>query len=245
MPYAQERVQPYGKAGSKGVLVEEMFNNIAPTYDRLNHRLSLSIDYSWRRQAVKALAEHCPQTVLDIATGTGDIALLIAQTLHPQQIIGADISEKMMAIGAEKVRAAGLQDIITFAHEDCMALSFDDNTFDAVTSAFGIRNFEDLDLGLREICRVLRPGGVFVAIEATTPRTFPMKQLFTIYAKTIIPLYGQLIARDKGAYEYLTNSVAAFPQGEAMQKILTAAGFTDVSFHRMTGGICTRYIAIK
>ena len=150
--YKQETIRPYRDEGDKGEQVEEMFDRIAPTYDTLNHRLSWNIDKGWRRRAIKCLAPYHPQTMLDIATGTGDFALLAARMLHPRMLIGADLSEGMMRIGEEKVKAAGLSDTISFAKEDCMQLSFADNSFDAVTAAFGIRNFQDLDKGLKEIC---------------------------------------------------------------------------------------------
>ncbi len=245
MAYAQEKVKPYGREGDKGELVKDMFDHIAPTYDTLNHHLSLHIDSRWRRETVDSLSQLRPQRILDIATGTADLAIMAAQRLSPTSIVAADISEEMMDIGRRKVEEAHLADTIHFAHEDCMNLSFADNSFDAVTSAFGIRNFQDLDQGLKEICRVLRQGGMFVAVEATTPRSFPMRQLFDVYSKLVIPTWGRVISGDKGAYEYLTQSVSAFPQGEEMRDILLCAGFSRVEFHRMTFGIATRYIATK
>ncbi len=222
-----------------------MFDSIAPTYDRLNHRLSWHIDKYWRQQALRPLRQQQPRVLLDIATGTADLALLAAQTLHPTTIVAADISEQMMAIGQRKVEEAGLEKMITFATEDCMALSFADDTFDAVTAAFGIRNFQDLDKGLTEIWRVLRKGGLFSAIETTTPPHFPLRQLFRLYAQRVIPRWGQQISGDREAYEYLTQTITAFPQGETMRQILLKVGFTAVHIRRMTGGICTRYVAVK
>ena len=184
-------------------------------------------------------------------TGTGDFAILAARKLHPQQLIGADISEEMMRIGAQKVERAGLDKIISFAKEDCLALSFANDSFDAVTAAFGIRNFENLDQGLKEIHRVLKPGGHLSIVELTTPVTFPMKQLFKIYSmfkiysNTVLPLYGRMISKDRSAYEYLTKTIEAFPQGEEMMKIFHKAGFAIASFHRLTFGICTMYLAEK
>lgn len=157
--YQQEKIKPYNADEGKGKQVEEMFDNIAPTYDTLNHRLSWDIDKSWRRKAIGLLQPFHPQTMLDIATGTGDFAILAAHMLKPTKLIGADISEGMMSIGREKVKQLGLGQVIFFQKEDCMALSFPDNSFDAVTAAFGIRNFQNLDQGLREMCRVLKPGG--------------------------------------------------------------------------------------
>ena len=244
MTYKQEEINPYHE-GEKAQQVEQMFDNIAPTYDTLNHRLSWDIDRGWRGKAIQQLAPYKPQTMLDIATGTGDFAIMAAQMLKPQQLIGADISEGMMDIGRKKVKAQGLDEIISFAKEDCLALSYDDASFDAVTAAFGIRNFADLDKGLSEMCRVLKPGGHLSIVELTTPVSFPMKQLFHIYSHTVLPVYGRLISKDTSAYSYLTKTIEAFPQGERMQDILRRAGFKDASFKRLTFGISTMYFATK
>ena len=222
-----------------------MFDRIAPTYDKLNHVLSLGIDRKWRRKAVDALGKYKPQEILDIATGTGDFAMLLAERIKPQHIIGADISEGMMAVGREKVEKAGLQDIISFQKEDCMKLSFPDETFDAVTSAYGVRNFEDLDAGLREMQRVLRPGGHLLIVELTPPPRFPMKQLFWLYAHVVMPLIGRIVSHDKSAYTYLPASMEAFPQAEQMEGILQRAGFSRVEWKRFTFGISTMYLAEK
>ena len=244
MSYGQEVIKPYGE-GEKAKQVEEMFDNIAPSYDKLNHRLSWNIDKGWRRKAIRQLAPLKPQTLLDIATGTGDFAILAAEMLHPQKLVGADISEGMMEIGRKKVREKGLQDIISFAKEDCLHLSYQDETFDAVTAAFGIRNFADLDSGLREMQRVLRKGGQLSIVELTSPVSFPMKQLFHVYSHTVLPVYGRLISKDTSAYSYLTKTIEAFPQGEQMVEILHKAGFSEASFKRLTCGICTMYFARK
>lgn len=243
--YEQEKIKPYDGRGDKGKLVEEMFDNIAPTYDTLNHRLSWDFDRGWRRRAIRRLLPYRPQLMLDIATGTGDFAILAARELKPRHLIGADISEGMMAIGREKVRAVGLGKIISFQKEDCLHLSFPDDTFDAVTAAFGIRNFQDLDRGLSEICRVLKPGGHLSIVELTTPVCFPIRQLFRIYSRTVLPAYGRLISKDSDAYEYLNKTIEAFPQGEEMTGILRKAGFSNSSFRRLTFGICTMYFAEK
>ena len=242
--YRQEEITPYHE-GEKAQQVELMFDNIAPTYDTLNHRLSWDIDRRWRRKAIQQLIPYQPLTILDIATGTGDFAIMAAQMLNPQRLVGADISEGMMEIGRKKVREMGLDSIISFAKEDCLALSFDDATFDAVTAAFGIRNFADLDKGLSEMCRVLKPGGHLSIVELTTPVAFPMKQLFRIYSHTVLPVYGRLISKDTSAYSYLTKTIEAFPQGERMKEILKQAGFKDAGFQRLTFGICTMYFATK
>ena len=242
--YEQEKITPYHD-GEKASQVELMFDNIAPTYDTLNHRLSWDIDKGWRRKAISQLAPYNPQSLLDIATGTGDFAIMAAQMLSPQRLIGADISEGMMDIGREKVKKAGLDSIIRFEREDCTALSYAEDSFDAVTAAFGIRNFANLDKGLAEMCRVLKKGGHLSIVELTTPVTFPMKQLFHIYSHTVLPVYGRLISRDSSAYTYLTKTIEAFPQGEQMVEILKKAGFAEASFKRLTFGICTMYFATK
>lgn len=243
--YKQEEIKPYGKEGEKGQLVEEMFDNIAPTYDTLNHRLSWDIDKGWRKKAIRQLLPFQPKTILDIATGTGDFAILSAKELLPQRMIGIDISEGMMKIGQKKVEAEGLQHIVSFKKDDCTHLSFDDNSFDAVTAAFGIRNFQNLDQGLSEMYRVLKPNGHLSIVELTTPVSFPMKQLFKLYSHTMLPVYGKLISKDTSAYSYLTKTIEAFPQGEVMLDILRKAGFKNASFKRLTFGICTMYFATK
>ena len=243
--YKQEEIKPYGKEGEKGKLVEEMFDNIAPTYDTLTHRLSWDIDKGWRKKAIRQLLPFQPKTILDIATGTGDFAILSAKELRPQRMIGIDISEGMMKIGQKKVEAEGLQHIVSFKKDDSTHLSFDDNSFDAVTAAFGIRNFQNLDQGLSEMYRVLRPNGHLSIVELTTPVSFPMKQLFKLYSHTILPVYGKLISKDTSAYSYLTKTIEAFPQGEVMLDILRKAGFKNASFKRLTFGICTMYFATK
>ena len=242
--YEQEKITPYHD-GEKASQVEQMFDNIAPTYDKLNHRLSWDIDKGWRRKAIKQLAPFHPKSLLDIATGTGDFAIMAAQMLAPQKLIGADISEGMMEIGRQKVKKASLDGVISFEREDCTALTYADGTFDAVTAAFGIRNFANLDKGLSEMCRVLRKGGHLSIVELTTPVSFPMKQLFHVYSHTVLPVYGRIISKDTSAYSYLTKTIEAFPQGEEMVEILKKAGFSDASFKRLTFGICTMYFATK
>ena len=243
--YKQEQIKPYEGTGDKGKLVEEMFDNIAPTYDTLNHRLSWDIDKGWRKKAIKRLLPYAPKKMLDIATGTGDFAILAAQMLHPEQLVGADISEGMMEIGRQKVKRMGLDKVISFEKQDCLHLGYEDETFDAVTAAFGIRNFQNLDKGLSEMCRVLKKGGHLCIVELTTPVSFPMKQLFRIYSGTVLPIYGKLISKDQSAYDYLNKTIAAFPQGEVMMEVLMKAGFEKAEFKRLTFGICTLYFATK
>ena len=218
MDYPQEHIKPYGNDGKKSEQVEEMFDNIAPAYDKLNHTLSMGIDRSWRRKAIKYLRPFRPRRIMDVATGTGDFAILACRELQPDSL---------------------------FVREDCTSLSFADESFDAVTVAFGIRNFEGLDKGLSEMCRVLKTGGHLVILELSTPDRFPMKQLFTIYSKVVIPLLGKCISKDNSAYTYLPESIRAFPQGEVMQEVIRKAGFSEVHFKRLTFGICTLYVATK
>lgn len=245
MNYPQESIKPYHAEGKKGAQVEKMFDNIAPAYDRLNHALSWNIDKAWRRKAIGWLKPFHPQRIMDVATGTGDFAIQAYRTLRPAELIGTDISEGMMKIGREKVKAEGLEDYITFAKEDCTALSFPDKRFDAITVAFGVRNFEDLDKGLREMHRVLDDNGKLVILELSEPDWFPMKQLYAIYSQMVIPTLGKLLSKDRSAYTYLPQSIKAFPQGEVMTGIIRKAGFSQVSFKRLTLGICTLYLATK
>ena len=245
MNYRQEKIKPYADKGEKGKQVEQMFDHIAHSYDLLNHTLSLGIDRSWRCAAIDSLKPYAPQRILDVATGTGDFALLATERLRPQQLIGRDLSEGMLAVGKEKVKKAGLEHLIDLRKDDCMALSFEDNSFDAVTVAYGIRNFEDMDRGLHEMYRVLRPGGHLVIIELTRPVRFPIKQLFWLYAHVWMPTIGRLVSRDGKAYAYLTATMEVFPQGEIMQEVLRKAGYSDVNFHRFTFGLSTLYTAKK
>lgn len=242
--YRQETIKPYHE-GDKTKQVEQMFDNIAPTYDTLNHRLSWNIDKYWRKKALKQLLPYQPQRLLDIATGTGDFAIQAAEMLSNTAITAVDISEGMMDIGREKVRKAGWTARISFEKQDCTSLTYPDASFDAVTAAFGIRNFADLDKGLAEMCRVLSKGGHLCILELTKPVAFPMRQLFHLYAHTVLPVYGRLISKDNAAYSYLTKTIEAFPQGEQMVGILKKAGFTEASFKRLTCGICTLYCATK
>ena len=245
MGYQQEQIKPYCSKGDKGEQVERMFDQIASTYDALNHRLSWNIDKLWRRTAIRQIARNHPQSILDVATGTGDFALKAAACIRPQRVTGIDISEKMMEIGKMKARRQHLDGIIHFQKDDCLNLSFPTGTFDAVMAAFGIRNFSSLDKGLAEMCRVLKPGGQLTVLELTSPVHFPMKQLFRLYSHTVLPVYGRIISKDDTAYSYLTATIEAFPQGEQMVSILKKAGFSHASFKRLTFGICTMYMAVK
>lgn len=245
MSYKQEQIKPYDEEGNKGRQVERMFDNIAHSYDLLNHCLSFGIDKYWRRSAIQSLAPYKPQHILDVATGTGDFALLATRMLKPQKMLGIDLSEGMLQVAREKVKRAALDNLITFKKEDCLNLSLPDDTFDAVTVAYGIRNFEDLDRGLQEMRRVLRPEGRLAIIELCAPAKFPMKQLFYFYSHIVMPAFGHLISKDGKAYTYLPATMEAFPQGEVMQRILEKAGYRDVRFKRFTFGLSTLYTAKK
>ena len=245
MTYKQEKIKPYGEEGEKGRQVEHMFDRIAHSYDLLNHCLSLGIDKRWRRAAINSLRPYAPKKMLDVATGTGDFALLAARTLGPESLLGVDISEGMLEVGRKKILQAGLADVVSFRREDCMALSLPDGEYDALTVAYGIRNFQALDRGLSEMYRVLRPGGRLVIIELTAPRRFPMRQLFWLYSHVLMPLVGRLVSRDSKAYSYLPATMEAFPQGEVMREILQKAGFREVEFRRFTFGLSTLYTACR
>lgn len=243
MSYKQEQIKPYSSDGEKTQQVEQMFDHIAPTYDLLNHSLSWGIDRSWRRAAIDSLRPYRPQRILDVATGTGDFAILAAKLLEPEALLGVDLSEGMMEVARQKVEREELQGVIRFQKEDCLNLSFPNGSFDALTVAYGIRNFSDLDCGLREMHRVLRPGGRLVIVELTAPRHFPMRQLFWLYSHVWMPLIGRLVSKDSRAYSYLPATMEAFPQGEEMRQILMRAGFSDVNFRRFTFGLSTLYTA--
>lgn len=245
MGYAQEQIKPYDSSAPKGQQVENMFDNIAHSYDLLNHCLSFGLDRYWRRAAIRVMKNFTHEDILDVATGTGDFALLTAKQLKPKHLVATDLSEGMMDVGRTKVQKLQLKNIISFRKEDCMALSFKDETFDLVTVAYGVRNFQDLDKGLTEMKRVLRKGGHAVILELCVPQRFPMKQLFYVYSHFVMPLLGRLISHDTSAYSYLPATMEAFPQGEVMQKILSNVGFSKVSFKRYTFGLNTMYIAQK
>lgn len=245
MTYDVEKVHPYETGTSKKEQVEAMFNEIAPNYDKLNGLLSLGIDDYWRKESIKALKPYRPEYILDIATGTGDFAILAKKILQPRRIIGIDISEGMMAVGRDKVKQKGLERVITFERQDSSALFFPDQSFDAVTAAFGIRNFENIDKSFGEVLRVLKPGGVFLFIELTTPEATPMKELYSLYTKYVMPVLSNTMATEQRAYEYLPESIAAFPQGREMMLILKKNGFRNIRLRRFTLGVTTLYMAEK
>lgn len=245
MTYRQETIKPYDDDSEKGAQVERMFDGIAHSYDLLNHTFSLGIDRRWRRAAIDSLRPYAPQRILDVATGTGDFALLAARELQPKELLGVDLSEGMMDVARRKVAETELGEVIRFQKEDCLSLSLASESFDAVTVAYGIRNFADLDRGLSEMHRVLRPGGRLVIIELTAPRRFPMRQGFWLYSHVLMPLVGKIVSHDAKAYTYLPATMEAFPQGEQMKGILEKAGFRDVQFKRFTFGLSTLYTGVR
>lgn len=240
-----EEVKPYDNDAAKTGQVREMFNSIAPAYDVMNRMMTLGIDTIWRRKAVDMVGKYNPRRVLDVATGTGDLAFLIDKRLRPEQLLGIDLSEGMLAIAREKALQNGVADRLSFAVEDCLSLSLPDNSYDAITVAYGVRNFENLKQGFAEMYRVLAPGGVLCVIELSTPEHFPMRQLYKFYTYTIIPLVGRIVSRDKQAYSYLPRSVAAVAQGEEMLDIFRSVGFKNCRLRRLTFGACTIYMGEK
>lgn len=239
------QVTPYKESsGNKKQQVEQMFDNIAPKYDFLNHFLSLGIDNLWRKKAIRILSRYKYDLLLDVATGTGDFAIA-ASKLKPSKIVGFDLSEQMINVGKVKVQKLGLDGIIEFQKGDSEAMPFTDQQFDAITVAFGVRNFENLENGLKEFVRVLKPGGVAVILEFSKPKYFPMKQLYLLYFFTILPLVGRMVSKDRSAYSYLPESVMAFPDDQKFLDILKKVGFASYSQRRLTFGIATIYIAQK
>lgn len=238
-------VKPYGDEDkSKKEEVREMFNNISKKYDFLNHFLSLGIDKIWRKKAINTLREIKPQKVLDIATGTGDFAIA-ALALKPKEIVGLDLSPGMIAVGQTKMEKKGVTHLIKMMVGDSENLPFEDHYFDALTVGFGVRNFENLEKGLTEMLRVVRPGGKLVILEFSKPKKFPIKQAFGFYSKTIIPFLGKNISKDKKAYAYLPESVAAFPEGKNFTDILNRLGYQSVTAQLVSGGIATIYSGRK
>jgi len=221
-----------------------MFDDISDHYDFLNHFLSFGIDRKWRNKLVGLLATYHPDDILDVATGTGDLAISLS-TLEPRKIIGIDISDKMLEVGRRKISESGLEKKITFRSGDAEKIPFSDQTFDAITVAFGVRNFEDLSLGLREMKRVLRPGGIMMILEFSQPSSFPMKQAYHFYSRFFIPLIGRKVSRHPEAYQYLPDSVAKFPSGKNFLDILSGLGLRNLRHYRLSMGIASIYMAEK
>jgi demethylmenaquinone methyltransferase/2-methoxy-6-polyprenyl-1,4-benzoquinol methylase len=240
-----EVIVPYkDRQTSKKVQVADMFDNISPKYDLLNRVLSVGIDIYWRKCAIKKLKSAKPKLILDVATGTADFALE-ALELSPEKVIGVDISEGMLRYGREKIKKKGLEGIIELHLGDSEGLKFDDNTFDAVIVSFGVRNFENLEKGLADMKRVLKPGGTLVVLEFSQPEHFPFKQIYNFYFKNILPLVGKLVSKDKSAYTYLPESVQQFPYGKAFTDILTKLEFKSVAADPLTFGISSIYTGKK
>lgn len=240
-----KKVTPYKNSSlNKKKQVEQMFDTISENYDGLNRVISFGIDVKWRKKVIKLVEATAPQAVLDIATGTGDLAISLAET-DAKEIIGLDISEGMLAVGRKKIAAKNLSEKIQMVQADSEALPFEDNHFDAITVAFGVRNFENLEKGLSEIYRTLKPGGIFVVLETSVPTKFPYKQGYKFYSTALLPVIGKLFSKDKVAYSYLSESAASFPYGEEFNNILMKTGFINVEDKPQTFGVATIYTASK
>lgn len=238
-------VKPYGNEDkSKKEEVAEMFNKISKRYDFLNHFLSVGIDKIWRKKAVNMLREIQPKKILDLASGTGDFAIASLK-LNPTEIVGMDISEGMLDVGREKMKKHGFDSVISMRLGDSENLPFEDNYFDALTVGFGVRNYENLEKGLAEMLRVVRPGGKIIVLEFSKPKKFPVKQYYAFHSKYIIPFFGKRISKDEKAYAYLPESVAAFPEGEDFKQILKEVGYQHVGARLVSGGIATIYYGTK
>ncbi len=240
-----DKVKPYGDDNkSKKEEVAEMFNRISGKYDFLNHFLSVGIDKGWRRKAIKMLEEVQPKRILDIASGTGDFAIA-ALKLNPTEVVGMDISEGMLEVGRKKMTKLGVSNIVDMRLGDSEALPFEDNYFDGLTVGFGVRNYENLEKGLAEMLRVVRPGGKLIILEFSKPKKFPIKQYYAFHSKYIIPFFGKRISKEEKAYQYLPESVAAFPEGKDFTDILEKLGYNKVERRTVSGGIATIYSGIK
>jgi len=240
-----KEVRPYeNREGSKKEQVAQMFDNIAHSYDRLNHILSLGIDKGWRKRLLKMARTSKTDHILDVATGTADLAIALSK-LKPKKIIGVDISNGMLDIGRQKIRRKSLDECIELNYGDSENLPFEDNTFDLVTVAFGVRNFEDLEKGLTEMLRVLKPGGQILVLEFSQPETFPFAQIYTFYFKYVLPGVGRLLSKDSSAYTYLPASVEAFPYGTAFTKVMEDCGYSDTSIRKLTLGVASIYRGVK
>jgi len=238
-----EKITPYGSDTPKEQQVEEMFDAIAPAYDLMNRAMTFGIDRLWRAKAVGMLRRCAPGRVLDVATGTGDLAILLARRLPSAHITGVDLSSGMLAIGRKKVADAGLTERISFMEADCLALPFADASFDCITVAYGVRNFANLEAGYREMRRVLRPGGMLCVIELSTPESSLVKPFYKFYTRAIIPAVGRMVSKDSRAYSYLPESIAAVAQREDMCALMGRAGFADAAYRSLTFGVCCIYTA--
>lgn len=241
-----EKVTPYKDSSlNKKEQVEQMFDTISGNYDGLNRVISLGTDVSWRKKVLKMIALKKPANILDIATGTGDLAIQFAEKTQIPRIVGLDLSEGMLEVARKKVTNTPLQSKIEFLKGDSEALPFEDNLFEAITVSFGIRNFENLEKGLSEIFRVLKPNGLFVILETSVPTKFPFKQGYYFYSKRMLPFIGRILSKDKVAYKYLSESASVFPHGESLNNILRKIGFKEVENKPQTFGVATIYSATK
>lgn len=240
-----DQINPYKDSNlGKKQQVEQMFDTISGNYDNLNRMISLGTDQGWRKKVLQIVSDTQPETILDIATGTGDLAILLSKS-NATKIVGLDLSAGMLEVGKQKVKALGLDNKIEMIQGDSENLPFQDNTFDAITVAFGVRNFENLEKGLTEIMRVLKPNGIFVILETSVPTKFPFKQGYNFYMKTFMPLMGKIFSKDQKAYEYLSESAKNFPYGEKLNAILRKVGFENVKHNPQTMGVATIYSASK
>jgi len=239
------KITPYNdQDATKKEQVAEMFDNISEKYDFLNHLLSAGIDRGWRKKAINLLEPYQPKTILDIATGTADFAIA-ALKLNPEQVIGVDISEGMLEQGKVKIRKKGLSDKITLKYGDSEKLPFDDESFDALTVGFGVRNYENLENGLTDMLRVLKPNGIAVILEFSKPKSFPAKQFFSLYNNRLLPLIGKTVSKDPRAYTYLPESIAAFPEGDDFLAIMKTVGYREGKFKKVSGGVASIYLGQK
>lgn len=241
------KVTPYSnRKGSKKEEVRQMFDNIAHSYDFLNHFFSMGIDVLWRKKAIRLIKKDNPEIILDMATGTGDFAVESARSIPGvKKVVGLDISQGMLDVGIKKIEKKKLNHIIELKQADSENIPIEDNYFDAFTVGFGVRNYQNLEKGLSEMLRVLKPGGIGVILEFSKPKKFPMKQLFAFYFKYIMPVIGKLLSKDSRAYSYLPESVQAFPEGEDFLNIMRKCGYRDVKQYPVTGGIASIYIGNK
>jgi demethylmenaquinone methyltransferase/2-methoxy-6-polyprenyl-1,4-benzoquinol methylase len=246
LPFEHDKIVPNKESTlAKKDQVAEMFNNIAFKYDFLNRFLSAGIDKGWRKKAIRELKNSHPQWILDVATGTGDVAILTYQALHPTKIIGIDISEGMLALGRNKIEKLALNPFIELNTGDSASINFADNYFDAVTVAFGVRNFQHLEKGIAEMLRVLKPGGKLVVLEFSKPSFLPVKAFYQFYMNVIGPSISKLFGSNKAAYQYLNDSVQAFPEGQTFLNLMNEAGFTQTYLIKLSLGICTIYCGSK
>lgn len=240
-----KKITPYKDSQlGKKEQVAKMFDTISTNYDGLNRVISFGIDVKWRKKVIELIGKNNPKKILDIATGTGDLAIMMA-SLQPDEIVGLDISAGMLEVGKEKIKEKNLSSLIDMVLGDSENIPFEDNYFDAITVSFGVRNFENLDKGLKEIFRVLKPGGTFVVLETAVPTKTPFKQGYQIHSKYILPLVGKLFSKDKTAYSYLSESANAFPFGEAFNNILEKNGFSSCNNLPVTFGVASIYTATK